>query len=45
MELKNMKQEEIERVEVYYERIQKLVHGLQMQTINNFLTIMFRTCL
>jgi hypothetical protein len=28
MELKNMKQEEIKRVEVYYERIQKLVHGL-----------------
>jgi hypothetical protein len=28
MELMNMKQEEIERVEVYYERIQKLVHGL-----------------
>jgi hypothetical protein len=28
MELKNMKQEETKRVEVYYERIQKLVHGL-----------------
>jgi hypothetical protein len=28
MELKNMKQEEIERVEVYYEEIQKLAHGL-----------------
>jgi predicted nucleic acid-binding protein len=28
MELKNMKQEEIKRVEVYYERIQKLAHGL-----------------
>ncbi len=37
-----MKQEEIERVEVYYERIQKLVHGLQVPTINNFLTIMCR---
>jgi hypothetical protein len=30
MELKNIEQEEIERVEVYYERIQKLVHGLQV---------------
>jgi hypothetical protein len=29
MDLKNMKQEETKRVEVYYERIQKLVHGLQ----------------
>ncbi len=28
MELKNMKQEETKRVEVYYERIQKLAHGL-----------------
>jgi len=28
MELKIMKQEEIERVEVYYEWIKKLAHGL-----------------
>jgi hypothetical protein len=42
MELKNMKQEETEKVEVYYERIQKLAHGLQILTTNNFLTIMFR---
>jgi hypothetical protein len=42
MELKNMKQEEIERVEVYYERIQKLAYGLQVSTTNNFLTIVFR---
>jgi hypothetical protein len=28
MELKNMKQEETKKVEVYYERIQKLAHGL-----------------
>ncbi len=42
MELKNMKQEEMERVEVYYEWIQNLVHGLQIPTINNFLTTMFR---
>jgi hypothetical protein len=42
MELKNMKQEEIERVEVYYEQIQKLAHGLQVLTINNLLTIVFK---
>jgi len=44
MELMNMKQKEINRVEVYYERIQKLVHGLQVPTICNFLTIIRRTC-
>jgi hypothetical protein len=43
MELKNMKQEEIERVEVYYEQIQKLAHGLQVPTTNNFLNIVFKT--
>jgi hypothetical protein len=37
-----MKQEEIERAKVYYERIQKLVHGLQVLTTNNFLTIVFK---
>jgi len=42
MELKNMKQNNIERVEVYYEHIQKLAHGLQVLTTNNFLTIVFR---
>jgi len=42
MELKNMKHEEIKRVEVYYEQIQKLVHGLQIPTTYNFLTIVFR---
>jgi hypothetical protein len=42
MELKNMKQEEIKKVEVYYERIQKLAHGLQVPTINSFMTIVFR---
>ncbi len=36
-----MKQEETKRVEVYYEQIQKLAHGLQVPTTNNFLTIMF----
>jgi hypothetical protein len=42
MEVKNMKQEETKRVEVYYEQIQKLAHGLQLPTTNNFLTIVFR---
>jgi hypothetical protein len=32
-------------VEVYYEWIQKLVHGLQVPTIDSFLTIMFRASL
>jgi hypothetical protein len=45
MELKNMKQEETESVEVYYEWIQKLAHGLQVPTTKKNLTIMFRTCL
>jgi hypothetical protein len=40
-----MKQEETERVEVYYERIQKLAHGLQLSTIDNFLIIVFRASL
>ncbi len=42
MELKNMKHEEIERVEVYYVRIQKLPHGLQIPTTNNFMIITFK---
>ncbi len=29
-------------MEVYYEKIQKLAHGLQVLTTNNFLTIVFR---
>jgi hypothetical protein len=32
-------------VEVYYEWIQKLVHGLQVPTTDNFLTIMFKASL
>jgi hypothetical protein len=40
-----MEQEEIERMEVYYEWIQKLVHGLQVLTTDSFLTIMFKTSL
>ncbi len=39
MELKNMK------CGIYYEQIQKLAHGLQIPTIDNFLTIVFRVCL
>jgi hypothetical protein len=42
MKLKNMKQKEIERVEVYYEQIQKLAHGFLVPTTNNFLIIVFR---
>jgi hypothetical protein len=42
MELKNIQQQESEKVEVYYEWIHKLAHGLQVPTTNNFLTIMFR---
>jgi len=45
MELKNMKQEKTKRVEVYYERIHKLVHGLQVPTTNNFLVTMFKASL
>ncbi len=32
-------------MEVYYEKIQKLVHGLQVQTIYNFLTTMSKASL
>jgi hypothetical protein len=45
MELKNMKQEETKRVEVYYGWIQKLAHGLQVLTIDYFLIIVFRASL
>jgi hypothetical protein len=37
-----MKQEETKRMEVYYERIQKLVHVLQIPTIDSLLIIVFR---
>jgi len=40
-----MKHEETKRVEVYYERIQKLAHGLQVPTIDKNFTILFRACL
>ncbi len=36
-----MKQGETEQVDLYYEHIQKLVHGLQIPTTNIFLTTMF----
>jgi hypothetical protein len=45
MDLKNMKQEETQKVEVYYEWIQKLAHDLQVPITNNFLTIVFKTSL
>jgi hypothetical protein len=45
MELKNMKHEETEKVKFYYEWIQKLAHGLQVLTINNFLITMFKAIL
>ncbi len=45
MELKNMKHEESKRVEVYYEKIQKLAHGLQLPTTYSFLTTMFKASL
>ncbi len=37
-----MKYEETQRVEVYYEWIQKLANGLQIPTTNSFLTIVFK---
>ncbi len=37
-----MKQEETKKVEVYYERIQKLAHGLQVPNIDSFIIIVFR---
>ncbi len=40
-----MKKEETERVDVYYEWIQKPVHGLQVPTTHSFLIIMFRASL
>ncbi len=41
MEFKNIKYAKFEQVEVYYERIQKLAHGLQTRTTENSLTIIF----
>jgi ribonuclease HIII len=41
MELKNMKLKDSKRMADYYERIQKLAHGLRVPTTNKFLTTMF----
>jgi hypothetical protein len=43
LQLKNMKQEKNERVEVYYERLLKLANSLQHRTTNSFLIIVFRS--
>ncbi len=37
-----MKQENNERVEVYYERLLKLANSLKHKTTHNFLTIVFK---
>jgi hypothetical protein len=37
-----MKHEKNERVEVYYERLLKLVNSLQHKPTNNFLTTIFK---
>jgi hypothetical protein len=42
LQLKNMKHEKNERVEVYYERLLKSANILQHKTINSFLTTIFR---
>jgi len=42
MELKNMKHEETEWVEVYSKWLQTLAHGLQVPAMDNFLTTMFK---
>ncbi len=39
LQLKNMKHEENEKVEVYYERLLKLANSFQHKTTNSFLTI------
>jgi hypothetical protein len=38
-----MKHDKNERMEVYYERLLKLVNSLQHKSIDSFLTIIFRT--
>ncbi len=43
LQLKNMKQEKNERVEVYYEKLLKLANSLQHMIIDNFLTIIFKS--
>jgi hypothetical protein len=41
-QLKNMKHEENEKVEVYYERLLKLANSFQHKTTNSFLIIIFK---
>jgi hypothetical protein len=41
IQLKNLKQESIERIEVYYERLLKLVNNLKTSITDSFLTVMF----
>ncbi len=43
LQLKNMKQEKNERMEVYHERLLKLANSLQHKTINSFSTIVLRS--
>jgi len=43
LQLKNMKQEKNEKVEVYYERLLKLANSLKYKTIDNSLIIIFRS--
>jgi hypothetical protein len=41
LQLKNMKQQNSERMEDYYERLLKLANGLKHKITDNFLTIIF----
>jgi hypothetical protein len=43
LQLKNMKQENNERVEVYYEILLKLANNLQHITTNSFLITIFKS--
>ncbi len=43
MQLKNMKHENNERMEVYYERLLKLANNLQHKITHSFLTIVFKS--
>jgi hypothetical protein len=42
MQLQNIQQENVEHVEVHYERLLKLTNCLQVRTIDVFPTIIFR---
>ncbi len=42
MQLKNIQQQTVEHVEVYYESLLKLTNYLQLRTTNVFLTTIFR---